>query len=348
MNLKNLSVKNKTRSQILEYLNKKKISRIYKKFAASLKVEENLAVAVSGGPDSLALAYLAKCYAIKKNIKIYYFIVDHRLRSESSLEATNIKNFLKSIDINCEILKWNGKKPTKNIQAIARNKRYSLLINQCKKKDIKHLLLGHHLNDVLENFLIRIVRGSGLNGLISFNKISKYRDQNINILRPLLDIEKKDLIYITKIIFNFYVNDPSNKDEKYKRTRIRNLLHSLEKEGLDIKKLELTINNLKDSDRSIKFYVDRNLNKNSKLLNKGKTYILNKFFFDQSHEVIFRSLTKIIQIIGRKYYPVRGKSIDEVINAIKQKSFTKLTLGGCIIERINETILISRESVHKV
>ena len=81
MNLKNLSVKNKTRSQILEYLNKKKISRIYKKFAASLQVEENLAVAVSGGPDSLALAYLAKCYAIKKNIKIYYFIVDHRLRS---------------------------------------------------------------------------------------------------------------------------------------------------------------------------------------------------------------------------------------------------------------------------
>ena len=118
--------------------------------------------------------------------------------------------------------------------------------------------------------------------------------------------------------------------------------------NVDIKKLELTINNLKDSDRSIKFYVDRNLNKNSKLLNKDKTYILNKFSFDQSHEVIFRSLTKIIQIIGRKYYPVRGKSIDEVINAIKQKSFTKLTLGGCIIERINETILISRESVHKV
>ena len=205
MNLKNLSVKNKTRSQILEYLNKKKISRIYKKFAASLQVEENLAVAVSGGPDSLALAYLAKCYAIKKNIKIYYFIVDHRLRSESSLEATNIKFFLKSIDINCEILKWNGKKPTKNIQAIARNKRYSLLINQCKKKDIKHLLLGHHLNDVLENFLIRIVRGSGLNGLISFNKISKYRDQNINILRPLLDIEKKDLYFCNTHPHQIYI-----------------------------------------------------------------------------------------------------------------------------------------------
>ncbi len=137
MNLKNLSVKNKTRSQILEYLNKKKISKIYKEFAASLKVKENLAVAVSGGPDSLALVYLAKCYGIKNNIKINYFIVNHRLRNESSLEAINIKKILKSFDINCEILNWNGKKPTKNIQAIARDKRYSLLINQCKKKKYK-------------------------------------------------------------------------------------------------------------------------------------------------------------------------------------------------------------------
>ena len=94
-------------------------------------------------------------------------------------------------------------------------------------------------------------------------------------------------------------------------------MYLLQKEGLDIKKLKLTINNLRDSDRSIKFYVDRNLNKNSKLLNKGKTYILNKFFFDQSHEVIFRSLTKIIQIIGKKYYPVRGKSVNELIKKIK-------------------------------
>jgi tRNA(Ile)-lysidine synthase len=348
MNLKNLSAQNKIHNKIISQLNQKKIFKIYNEFTSSLKVKKNLAVAVSGGPDSLALAYLAKCYGLKNKIKTYFFLVDHKLRSESSLEAKTVKKILKKININCKILDWNGKKPSKNIQAKAREKRYSLLINECIKNNIKHLLFGHHLNDLFENFLIRIVRGSGLNGLISFSKSTKYRDQNINIIRPLLNIEKKDLIYISKVIFDFFVKDPSNINENYKRARIRNLLHSLEKEGLDIKKLKLTINNLKDSDKSIKFYVDRNLLRNAKLLKRKNIYILNYNFFDQSHEIIFRSLTKIIQTLGKKYYPVRGKSIDELIKGINNKSFIKVTLGGCFIERVNETILISKESSHKV
>jgi len=344
MNLKNLSVQNKKHKKILSQLNQKKISKIYNEFSSSLKVKENLAVAVSGGPDSLALAFLTKCYSLKNKIKVKYYIVNHKLRKESSLEAEVVKKVLKKIDIECKILNWNGSKPSKNIQATARVKRYSLLANECKKKNVKHLLLGHHLNDLFENFLIRIVRGSGLNGLISFSKNTKYRGQDLNIIRPLLNLEKKDLLYISNKVFSFYVKDPSNINEDYKRTRIRNLLYSLEKEGLDIKKLKLTINNLKDSDKSIKFYVARNLEKNSVFLKSKNNYILNNDFFDQSHEIIFRSLTKIIQRLGKKYYPVRGKSIKELIKGINTKSFSKVTLGGCFIKRINKTILISKEN----
>tara|TARA_B110000114_G_C15015934_1_gene366837 strand:- start:25 stop:1059 length:1035 start_codon:yes stop_codon:yes gene_type:complete len=344
MNQKNLSVRNKTHKKILSNLNNKKISETFKEFSNSLNIEENLAVAVSGGPDSLALAFLAKCYSLKNKIKVKYFIVDHKLRKESSLEAKTIKDMLKKIDIDCKILPWNGKKPSKNIQAIARDKRYSLLVKECNKNDIRYLLLGHHVNDLLENFLIRLVRGSGLNGLISFNKNTKYKDQKLAILRPLLDIEKKDLIYVTKKVFNFFIKDPSNINKEFKRTRIRNLLQSLEKEGLDKKKLILTINNLKDSDRSIKFYLDKNLNENAIFLKKKNIYILNQNFFDQSHEIIFRSLTKIIQRLGKKNYPVRGKSLNELIKEINAKSFSKVTLGGCFIDRINETVLISKEN----
>ena len=160
----------------------------------------------------------------------------------------------------------------------------------------------------------------------------------------MLDIEKKDLIYVSKNIFNFYLKDPFNKKEEFKRTRIRKLLNTLEKEGLDKKKLILTINNLKDSNRSIKFYVDNNLKKNAVFFQKKNIYILNQNFFDQSHEIIFRSLTKIIQEIGRKYYPIRGKSIDELIKKINTKSLSKINMGGCYIHRINKTILISREN----
>jgi len=346
MNLKNLSVKNKTHKKILNHLNNKEILKTFKIFLTSLgkDVKGNIAVAVSGGSDSLALAYLAKCYSLKSKVTVKYFIVDHKLRKESSAEVKTVKKILKKLDIECKALPWNGKKPSKNIQAIARNKRFSLLANECKKNDIKYLLLGHHLNDLFENFLIRIVRGSGLNGLVSFDKNIKYKNYNLQILRPLLDLEKKDLIHITKEVFNFFVKDPSNIDENYKRTRIRNLLHSLENEGLDKKKLILTINNLKDSDGSIKFYVDRNLKQNTILKKNDNIYILNQNFFDQSHEIIFRSLTKIIQSIGKKYYPARGKSINGLIKKIKLKSFSKVTLGGCFIDRVNETILISKEN----
>ena len=106
----------------------------------------------------------------------------------------------------------------------------------------------------------------------------------------------------------------------------------------------LTINNLKDSDRSIKFYVNKNLKNNVTFIKKRNIYILSKIFFYQSHEVIFRSLTKIILTSGRKKYPVRGKSINELIKKIDTKSFSKVTLGGCFIDRVNETILISREN----
>ena len=347
MNLKNLSAQNKKHKRILSPLNQKKISKIYNEFSSSLKVKEDLAVAVSGGPDSLALAYLTKCYSLKNKVKVKYFLVNHKLRKESSLEAEAVKKVLKKVNIQCKILDWDGKKPAKNIQANARDKRYSLLTNECKKNNIKYLLLGHHLNDLFENFLIRIVRGSGLNGLISFSKNTKYNDQDFNIIRPLLDLEKKDLLYISNIVFNFFIKDPSNINKDYKRTRIRNLLHSLEKEGLNLNKLKLTINNLKDSDKSIKFYVDRNLKKNTVFLKKKNIYILSYNFFDQSHEIIFRSITSIIQKLGKKYYPVRGKSINELIERINKKYFTKVTLGGCFIERVNETILISQESSHK-
>jgi len=348
MNQKNFNVQNKTHKKILSFLKNKKISKVYSEFSSSLNTRENLAVAVSGGPDSLALAYLAKCYSIKNNITVKFFLVDHRLRAESTKEAASVKKLLQKNGITCKVLSWKGKKPSRNIQSLAREARYSLLEKQCKKNNIKHLLLGHHSNDLFENFLIRVVRGSGLNGLVSFNKSVKYKDKDLIILRPLLNLEKNDLINISRIVFNFFIKDPSNTNEIYKRTRIRALLESLEKEGLDLKKLKLTIDNLRDSDKSIKFYVEKNVHDNSIHIKAKDICILNRNFFDQSHEVVFRSLTFVIQKIGKKYYPVRGKSINELINRITFKTFSKITLGGCFVESVNETILISRENLNKV
>ena len=147
------------------------------------------------------MAYLTKCYSLKNNKRFFYFIVDHKIRKESTKEAEITKKKLKIFGIKCEILTWSKKKKISNLQSSARENRYNLIFKKCLKRKINLVLTAHHKNDIYENFFIRLIRGSGLKGLSSFNslktKISK--DNNIFIFRTLLDIPKSDLEYISII-----------------------------------------------------------------------------------------------------------------------------------------------------
>ena len=341
MSLKNLNVSKKTHKFLLDKLKDKKTLQIYKKFEKNLPNKKKFIVAVSGGPDSLALSFLAKIYSIIKSIDIKYFIVDHRLRKNSKLEAKNVQKKLKNFSIKLNILTWKGKKPKKNIQSIAREKRYKLLTDEAKKYKINYILLGHHLDDLFENFFIRILRGSGIKGLISLDKEAHLNQ--INLIRPLIEIDKKDLIYISNYIFGSYVKDPSNEDDQFKRVKIRNFLKQLSLEGFDRKKFFLTIKNLKFSNENIEFYTKKNLEHNLTTLTQKNNIILKKNFFSQSNEVVFRSLSEVIKIVGKKHYAVRGKKIEKVIDLISTKSSFKVTLGGCIIKKVNETVILSKE-----
>ncbi len=341
MSPKNLNVSSKTHKFLLNKLSDRKTSQIYRKFEKNLNLKEDFIVAVSGGPDSLALAFLAKIYSIKKKLNIKYFIVDHKLRNNSTKEARFVKLLLKKFSINVDVLTWIGNKPKSNIQSIARTKRYELLIKESKKLKIKNILLGHHKDDLYENFFIRILRGSGLNGIVSFDKKKNYN--NINLIRPLLEFSKKDLESIVKKIFKNYVEDPTNKNIQFKRVRIRNLIKNLELEGLDKEKFNLTIKNLKFANESISYFVKKNLEENSKYLKSNNNVILNQNFFVQPKEVVFRSLTEVIKIVGKRYYPTRGKKIDKLIEQIKNLNSFKTTLGSCVIKKVNNTIIVSKE-----
>ena len=342
MSPKNLNVRNKTHKFLLDKLKDKSTIRIYKKFEKKLNNTKSAVVAVSGGPDSLALTFLTKIYSLKKSLNIKYFLVDHRLRKNSTIEAKNIQKNLKNFSININILTWKGSKPQKNIQSISRDKRYELLINKANKFKIKNILLGHHLDDLFENFFIRILRGSGLNGLVSLD-METQRD-TVNLIRPLLEINKSDLIYLSNYVFGSYVNDPTNEDDKFKRVKVRNFIKQLGSEGLDKDKLFLTLRNLKLANENIKYYVKENLEKNLTIsLIKDKA-ILKKFFFSHSDEVVFRSFSEVLKIVGKKYYPVRGKKIDKILQCAKVKSSFKLTLGGCVIKKVNDTIIVSKET----
>ena len=268
MSPKNSSATIKIHKLFKEKLKNKRISKIYRKFEKTLNINENFIVAVSGGPDSLALAFLSKIYSIKNNLVSRYFIIDHKLRKESTKEAKKVQKILKTLSINSEILTWKGKKPSKVTQSKARNKRYELLYSRCNKLKIKNIILGHQIDDLFENFFIRMIRGTGLKGLVSFDE--KTEINQINLIRPLLEFNKEDLIFISSYIFNFFVNDPTNDNNQHTRIRIRKIISEFKNNGLNKDKLFLTIKNLRSSNEAVSFYVQQNIALNTFFNEKKK------------------------------------------------------------------------------
>ena len=318
------------------------LSNIYLNFKKKLNLfkKKNFLIAVSGGPDSLALAALAKSYNYEKRSKIFYVLVDHKLRKNSSQEAQLVKKLLKKHGINLYILK-NNKIINKNIQSEARKVRYSLLSSFCKKKNINVILTAHNLEDQVETFFIRLSRGSGLDGLSSMKKINKI-ENSIKLVRPLLDFKKIELIKISKIIFGKYYNDPSNKNTKYLRTRIRNLKNILETSGINYDQVIKSIKNLASSKDTLEQYFNQ-IYKN--IVNKKKSEIMIdlKIFNKINQEMKMRVLKKAIKDLTKVYYVARSKKIFNLIDQIKAKKNAKLTLGGCIISREKNHINLKKE-----
>ncbi len=351
MKKKSSSVKRKNlkNSIFSPQIKNKKIKKIYQRFEFLIKQKEfkGYLVAVSGGADSLALAYLSKCYQIKnKNKNFHYVHIDHKLRDTSSNEAQTLRKILRKFQIECKIITWKKKKNTKKTQSDSRDYRFKVFESFCKTKKINTLLLGHHFDDFQENFFIRLLRGSGLKGLVSFYNYRNLQRNNINIVRPLLDFSKEDLLYVTKKTFNFHIDDPSNRSLEYLRSRVRFMINNLKINGLDEKKFKMTFENLISSNNSIEFFVQKNISENSyiSLSKNNNRALLNSKFFGSTDEIILRSFTKILQNISGRYFPARGKGISRIINQIKQKSLTKTTIGGCVIEKIENSVVISKEN----
>ena len=335
---KKVNLKNK------KSLNNPKTKKLYKLFRLILKNhvgKNSLAVAVSGGADSLCLAYFSKLYTEEFKNKIYFFIVDHKLRTESAKESLKVQKILAKQRIKSKILTWTGKIPKKNIQSNAREIRYSLISKECYKNNIPFLVVGHHQDDQVENFLIRLFRGSGLYGLSSMSEKSNYK-KNLTTIRPLLYFNKSELIYVTKKVFNSYISDPSNKNENFLRVRIRKYRKILDQEGLDTKKILNTVDNLNKAKTAIEFYKKIAMTKHVKLINNNCCILNMNLFNEESDEVIFRLFSDIFSSVAKSNYPPRSKKIINLIQRIKSKSFKKSTLAKCSIEKLENHIKVSK------
>ena len=320
----------------------KDLSNVFIDFKSKLNSlnKKKYVVAVSGGPDSLGLVALTQAYSYQRKTKFYYVLIDHNIRKNSNKEAKKVKKLLKTKNINLKIF-TNKKKITKNIQAKARETRYGILINYCQKHNAKVLLTAHNLEDQVETFFIRLSRGSGLKGLSAMKQINKVNSK-VSLYRPLLNIKKKFLIKISKNIFGKYFKDPSNKDLKYLRTKVRNLKKPLEKSGIYYDQIFRSIQNLSSS----KSLLEGHLNKIFKKLIKKKYKEISidyKKYQTLDHEIKIALINQSIKQLKNNYYDIRSKKLENLIQNLNKSDFNKSTLGGCIFFKKGENLCLKIE-----
>ena len=158
-----------------------------------------------------------------------------------------------------------------------------------------------------------------------------------------MDFEKKDLEFISNHVFNFFVKDPSNENDDFKRIKIRKIISKFKESGLEKDKLLLTLKNLKSSNNTLKFYTEQNKTLNSFFDKKNNKLFLNDIFFRQPNEVVFRSFSDSLKLIGGRYFAARGKKIDNILKMIKKDTLKKETLASCIVKKVNHTVIITKE-----
>lgn len=198
----------------------------------------HIAVACSGGPDSVALTLLTDGWAREIGGRVTALIVDHAMRPESADEAVSVRERLNSAGIEAVVLTREGPALKSDRQAAARQARYALMTEWCLHAGVLHLLLGHHQGDQAETLMLRLGRGSGVDGLAAMAPILE--NAHLRLLRPLLGVPRDDLIAFLRSRKMDWIEDPSNQDTAFARVRVRRMMPGLGEEGLTEARLAAT------------------------------------------------------------------------------------------------------------
>lgn len=271
---------------------------------------KQIAVAVSGGSDSLATLVLAKRWCDLYGTTCRAVTVDHALRPSSKSEAETVVGLANSLGIVCDILTWAGEKPFSNIQAEARQARYALIADW--RGSIQHVLTGHTINDQAETFLLRLKRGSGVDGL---SAMSERRDMGgWSLLRPCLGLEREDLRCVLKEQGIAWIDDPSNDNDKFDRVQMRKLLPQFEQAGLTPETFAKTCERMTRAQDALNFYV-RQLAKDAVSQEYGDVLIDVQQFQNAPAEIRYRLVAATVSYIAQTIYKPRFSTLRESVAA---------------------------------
>lgn len=304
----------------------------------NLIANKKIAVGVSGGADSLALVLMLK----EKGLDLVALTVDHGLRIKSCQEALYVAQIMQNFGIEHHILHWKGEKPQTGVEEKARIARYELLSTWCHDNNVDDLYIAHHSKDQAETFMMRLARGSGIDGLAAMGEQTDLF--GVNIVRPLLNTnpnKAKDYLQAKNIA---WVEDESNDSDDYLRVRARKILPILEKElGLSVERLCKTAKAMARAKDFLEQQTNDYINHNVQVYEKaGVCFDCDKYA--QLHsEIGLRVLAQLLINIGGNNYRPRFESLEALYNNLLKDNFKTQTLNNCVICVFNNKIWLIKE-----
>ena len=318
-----------------------------KRLFADWKAAPAIVLAVSGGPDSIALMWLAARWrrAVARGPRLIAVTVDHGLRSEAAREARNVKRLAKSLDLSHRTLRWSGTKPKTGLPAAARAARYRLLAQAARNSGATHILTAHTRDDQAETLLMRLLRGSGIAGLAAMARESE-RD-GVRLARPFLNVSKSQLIATLKQAKIEFADDPTNRDLGFTRPRLRAVMPTLAAEGGDARCLARLASRLARANAAVEVLAD-GAERYLALRGREQPGFDAKAFAAMPEEIRLRLLLRAIDRFGHEGAAELGK-VEALLAALDRAAAEhargsrprlKQTLTGALVSLIDGRVRI--------
>jgi tRNA(Ile)-lysidine synthase len=301
-----------------------------------------VALAVSGGPDSLALMLLAVQYATVtvRHDRFVVYSVDHGLRSEAADEAAFVVREARRLGFRARALRWEGEKPATGVQEAARAARYLLFAQAMRHDRAEVLVTAHHLGDQAETVLMRLAHGSGLEGLRGMDYFTDIGE--LRIVRPLLGIHPRDLRSVVDEAGLVPVTDPSNTDLDYERVRWRQIMPQLEALGLDARRLGKFAERARDAETALVAMTAEALSMVEFAPGDERAAFGRNVLISVPRAIAVRVVGRVLDRVGGGRKPHALAAVEALTDRLIREP-VRTTLHGCIVRSGGKTVRVSRE-----
>ena len=288
------------------------------------------AVAVSGGGDSIALMHLLADWA-KKNRRAppHVVTVDHGLRADSSQDARKVARWAKALGLKPQTLRWKGPHPASDLEAAARDARYRLMGDWARKKGIAALYVAHTLDDQAETFLLRLMRGSGLDGLSAMRALASFPLADfaeLRVVRPLLGFERKQVRAHLRARGSKWLEDSMNEDQRFARVRLREAWPALEAAGLTTQRLAAAASHLARAREALESVTEAVIVRAVRPSSDG-IKVDRLALVSAPREIGLRTLARLLMAVSGQTYRPRFERLERLYDRIAASAIG----GGCTL-----------------